>query len=186
LASESISGISEAASRYAGAVFDLALDTGEVDAVEAGLTKLAKTIRENPELSRTLSSPLFKFEDKAAVLAAIGEKLGLPALVRRFVGVVASNHRAGDLPAVARAFADRAARHRGASRAIARVARPLTEDQIAAVESAVSKALGRSVAIEVEVDPSLIGGLQIKMGSRLVDASIRTKLNTLTQLMKGA
>jgi F-type H+-transporting ATPase subunit delta len=186
LAGSSTTSFSEAAQRYAAAVFDLALDTGEVDAVDAGLTQLAKTIEGNADLARTLKSPLYKSEDKAAVLAALGEKLNLPQLARRFVGVAALNRRAGDVPAMARAFADRAAKHRGLSRITARVAHAVSKDQVMALESAMSKSLGRNVSVDVEVDPALIGGLQVKIGSRLVDASIRTKLNALTNLMKGA
>jgi F-type H+-transporting ATPase subunit delta len=186
LAGSSTTSFSEAAQRYAAAVFDLALDSGEVDAVDNGLTQLARTIEGNAELSRTLKSPLYKSEEKAAVLAALGEKLNLPALARRFVGVAALNRRAGDVPAMARAFADRAARHRGASRITARVAHPVSREQVMALESAMSKSLGRTVSVEVEVDPALIGGLQVKVGSRLIDASVRTKLNALTNIMKGA
>ena len=109
-----------------------------------------------------------------------------PTLAKNFVGVVAVNRRAGELPSIAKSFADKAAKHRGASRVTARVAKPISKDQTLDLESAVSKALGRTVTVDVEVDPALIGGLQLKMGSRLVDASIRTKLNNLTNLMKGA
>jgi F-type H+-transporting ATPase subunit delta len=178
--------VSEAARRYAGAAFDLALDAGGVDAADKDLTALAKVISGNAELARTLASPLHRSEDKAAVLAALGEKLGLSDLARRLVGVAALNRRAGDIPGIAKAFAERAARHRGATRVTARVARPIGDTQKLELESAVSKSLGRAVSVDVEVDPALIGGLQLKMGSRLIDASIRTKLNNLTNLMKGA
>ncbi len=164
----------------------MAITSGEVDAVDTGLTALGKLIEGDAALSRVLKSPLHKAEEKAAVLAAIGDKLGLPALAKKFVGVVAVNRRAGELPAIAKSFADKAAKHRGASRVTARVAKPISKDQTLDLESAVSKALGRTVTVDVEVDPALIGGLQLKMGSRLVDASIRTKLNNLTNLMKGA
>lgn len=186
MAGSSITAFDEAAQRYAAAVFDLALDTGEVDAVDKGLMSLAKVIEGDATLARVLKSPLYKSEDKAAVLAALGDKLNLPNLAKRFVGVAALNRRAGDIPKMAKAFADRAAKHRGSSRVVARVARPISQDQMIKLESAVSKSLGRSVTVDVEVDPALIGGLQIKMGSRLIDASIRTKLNNLTNLMKGA
>lgn len=186
MAGVSSSSISEAAQRYAGAVFDLALDSGDVDSVEAGLSALSKTIQDNAELRDTLRSPLFKSEDKAAVLETLSEKLELPELARRFVGVAAQNRRAGDIVGMAGAFAEKAARHRGASRVVARVARPITDDQARELESTVSKSLGKAVAVEVEVDPSLIGGLQLQMGSRLVDASLRRKLNALTNAMKGA
>jgi F-type H+-transporting ATPase subunit delta len=186
LAGSPTGSISEAAQRYAAAVFDLALTAGEVDAVDAGLTQLAKTINGDAALSRALRSPLYKSEEKAAVLAQIGEKIGLPDLAKRFVGVAALNRRAGDITAMARAFAEKAAKHRGTSRVLARVAKPITKDQTLDLESAVSKSLGRTVTVEVEVDPALIGGLQLKIGSKLVDASIRTKLNNLTNIMKGA
>jgi F-type H+-transporting ATPase subunit delta len=186
LAGSSTISFDQAALRYAAAVFDLALDSGEVDAVDAGLMSLAKVIEGDATLSRVLKSPLYKAEEKAAVLAAIGDKLGLPELARRFVGVAALNRRAGDIPAMAKAFADRAAKHRGSSRVVARVARAISREQTLQLESSVAKSLGRTVTVDVEVDPTLIGGLQLKMGSRLIDASIRTKLNNLTNLMKGA
>ena len=125
-------------------------------------------------------------KNQAAVLAALADKLGMPTLAKNFIGVVALNRRAGDIPGMAQSFAEKAAKHRGASRITARVATAITKDQTLDLESAISKALGRSVTVDVEVDPALLGGLQIKMGSRLVDASIRTKLNNLTNLMKGA
>ena len=174
------------AQRYAAAVFDLALDTGEVDAVDNGLRALAKLIEGDAQLAGALKSPLHKSEEKAAVLAAIGERLKLPELARRFAGVAALNRRAGELPAMARAFADLAAKHRGTTRIVARIAHAISADQERQLEAAVSKSLGRNVTVEVEVDPALIGGLQLKIGSRLIDASIRTKLNALTNLMKGA
>ena len=87
---------------------------------------------------------------------------------------------------MAMAFAEKAAKHRGSSRVVARVAKPITKEQTLDIESAVSKSLGRTVSVDVEVDPALIGGLQLKIGSKLVDSSIRTKLNNLTNLMKGA
>jgi len=186
LAGSTTSSVSEAAQRYAAAVFDMAITSGEVDSVDKGLSALGKLIEGDAALSRVLKSPLYKSEEKSAVLATLGEKLGLPELARKFVGVVALNRRAGELPAIAKAFADKAAKHRGASRVVARVAKPISKDQTLDLESAVSKALGRTVTVDVEVDPALIGGLQLKMGSRLVDASIRTKLNNLTNLMKGA
>lgn len=164
----------------------MAVTSGEVDAVDNGLTALRKLIEGDAALSGALKSPLYKSEEKAAVLATLGDKLNLPALAKNFVGVVAVNRRAGELPAIAKAYADKAAKHRGASRVVARVAKQITKEQTLDLESAVSKALGRSVTVDVEVDPALIGGLQLKMGSKLVDASIRTKLNNLTNLMKGA
>ena len=149
-----------------------------MDAVDAGLTALAKTIDGDAALSRVMKSPLYKSEEKAAVLAQLGEKLKLTELARRFVGVAALNRRAADIQGMAKAFAEKAAKHRGTSRVVARVAKPITKDQTLDLESAVSKALGRTVSVEVEVEPALLGGMQLKIGSKLVDASIRTKLTT--------
>lgn len=164
----------------------MAITSGEVDAVDSGLTALRKLIEGDKTLAAALKSPLYKSEEKAAVLADLGDKLRLPKLAKNFIGVVAANRRAADLPGMAMAFAEKAAKHRGASRVVARVATPISKEQTLDLESAVSKALGRTVTVDVEVDPALLGGLQLKMGSRLVDASIRTKLNNLTNLMKGA
>jgi F-type H+-transporting ATPase subunit delta len=186
VAGSSSSSVSEAAQRYAAAVFDLALDSGAVDAVEAGLVQLARAVESNADLARTLKSPLYRTEDKHAVLKSLGEKLGLHDLAMRAVGVAALNRRAGEIPGLARAFAERAARHRGASRVTARVAKALSATQTQELENTVSRALGRTIQVDVEVDPTLIGGLQLKLGSRLIDASIRTKLTNLTNLMKGA
>lgn len=186
LAGSATTSVSEAAQRYAAAVFDMAITSGEVDKVDQGLTALGKLIESDAALSRALKSPLHKAEEKAAVLAALGDKLGFSDLTKKFVGVVAMNRRAGDLPGIAKSFAEKAAKHRGASRVTARVAKAITKEQTLDLESAVSKALGRTVSVDVEIDPALIGGLQLKMGSKLVDASIRTKLNNLTNLMKGA
>jgi F-type H+-transporting ATPase subunit delta len=186
LAGATTTSVSEAAQRYAAAVFDMAITSGEVDTVDNGLAALGKLIEGDKALSAALKSPLHKSEEKAAVLAELSDKLGLPQLAKNFIGVVALNRRAGDIPGMAKSFAEKAAKHRGASRITARVATAITKDQTLILESAISKALGRTVTVDVEVDPALLGGLQIKMGSRLVDASIRTKLNNLTNLMKGA
>lgn len=186
MAGSSTTSLSEASQRYAAAVFDLALTAGEVDAVDAALSALARVIEGDKSLARVLKSPLHKSEDKAAVLAAIGAKLEMPDLARRFVGVAALNRRAGDIPGMAKAFAEKAARHRGSSRITARLARPISKEQELQLGAAVSKSLGRNVTIDIELDPSLIGGMQLKIGSKLVDSSIRTKLNNLTNLMKGA
>lgn len=186
LAGSRITAVSEAAQRYAAAVFDLAVTSGDVDAVDNGLTALAKTIEGDKTLFTVLRSPLHKSDEKAAVLAILGDRLGLPDLAKRFVGVAALNRRAGDIPGMAKAFAEKAAKHRGSSRVVARVAKPITKEQTLDIESAISKSLGRTVSVDVEVDPALIGGLQLKIGSKLVDSSIRTKLNNLTNLMKGA
>ncbi len=157
-----------------------------MDGIETGLNALSGVIAGNKNLSRVLSSPLYKSEEKQAVLADLSARLDVPDLAQKFIGVVAMNRRAGDLANIARAFAARAARHRGATQVVARTAHKLTATDSKKLVSTVSAALGRDVDVEFEVDPALIGGLQLRVGSRLVDASIRTKLDGLTNAMKGA
>lgn len=157
-----------------------------MDGIEAGLNALSKVISDDEALSRVLSSPLYKTEEKQAVLSELADKLGMPEMARNFVGVVALNRRAGDIGDIARAFAARAALHRGATQVVARTAHKLTATDSKKLVSTVSAALGRDVDVEFEVDPALIGGLQLRVGSRLIDASIRTKLDGLTNAMKGA
>lgn len=164
----------------------MALDSGDIDGIEAGLTALAGLIKKNVKLSKALSSPLFPSEEKAGVLAELAAKLELPDLATRFVGVVAQNGRSGDMGGMAQAFAERAAAHRGATRVVARTAHKLTAAEAKKLTSTISKALGRDVDVEQEVDPALLGGLQLRVGSRLIDASVRTKLDGLTNAMKGA
>lgn len=186
MAGSSTTSIDEAAHRYAAALFDLALQAGSLEQVGGDLKAVASTIQNNAELARALSSPLYKSEEKAGVLAAIGERLGLSDLSRRFIGVTAMNRRSGELGPIAAAFADRLARHRGEVRVVARVAVATTPEQDREIEGVVSASLGRSVSIDVEVDPELIGGIQLQIGSRLIDASLRNKLTALTNLIKGA
>ena len=186
MSASSTSSTGGAAQRYAAALFDLALDSGNVDGIEAGLASLADLIKGDEDLNGVLSSPLVSSEEKMKVLGALAEKLELPDLATRFVGVVAQNRRGGDVPAMAAAFAARAALHRGATAVVARTAKKLTATQAKKLSTAVSEAIGKDVDVEFEVDPALIGGLQLRVGSRLVDASLRTKLDGMTNAMKGA
>ena len=185
--SEKIStSFSEAAQRYAAALFDLALDAGDVDGIEAALNTIADAVRSNAKLRSALKSPLVATEDKEKVVLALAEKIGAPDLAKRFLGVVAQNRRAADIGDVAAAFASRAATHRGSTRIVARSATKLTAAQSKKLSETVSTALGKDVDVEFEVDPALIGGVQLRVGSRLVDASLRTKLDGMTNAMKGA
>jgi len=186
LSASSTSSLSGAARRYAAALFDLALDAGNVDGIEAGLSALADTIKGDEALNGVMTSPLVSAEEKVKVLSALAEKLDMPDLAARFVAVVAQNRRGGDIPAMAAAFAARAAQHRGATAIVARTAKALTAAQAKKLTTAVSSALGKEVDVDFEVDPALIGGLQLRVGSRLVDASLRTKLDGMTNAMKGA
>lgn len=171
--------------RYASALFDLASEAGTVTAVESDLDKLAAALRESAELSALIRNPEVSREALGRVLAGIGEKLALVDLTRNFLGVLAQNRRAGELPAVIRAFHAIAAAQRGEVGAEVASAHPLTDEQIATLEQKLRAREGRTVKLKTRVDPDLLGGLVITVGSKRIDGSIRTRLNSLAQAMKG-
>jgi F-type H+-transporting ATPase subunit delta len=180
--SSTISGV---AGRYATALFDLAQEAGAVDAVAADLAKIEAMIAESSELAHLVRSPVFSREDQGRALAAVLDRAGIGDLVRRFLGVVAANRRLFSLPQTIRAFRQLVAAHRGQVTARVNTATPLSDPQIAALKSALSQAAKADVDLDIWVDPALIGGVVVQLGSRLVDASVRTKLQNLKNAMKG-
>lgn len=177
---------SETARRYATALFELAQDKGALADVHNALTRFGQTITGSKDLSRLIASPLFSRADKAATLTQVAERADMPALVVRFLGTVAANGRAAILPDVISAFDVLYARQRGVQRAIARTATELTEGQRARIEAILAKSHGGDVELATEVDPDLVGGIQLRIGSTLIDASLRAKLDRLNTAMKGA
>ena len=177
---------SEVGERYARAVFELAEEAGALDAVAKDVAALTAAFAESADLRRAMSSPLFKTEDKAAAINALTEKLKLSDLVRNFAGVMARNGRAHDLPAAARALEALMAKHRGAMSADVVSADALTATQLKELSAALKTALGRDVEVRTEVRPELIGGLIVKVGSRMFDSSLRTKLDGVRKAMKEA
>ncbi|KAA5802324.1 F0F1 ATP synthase subunit delta [Alkalicaulis satelles] len=177
---------SEAGGRYARALFELADEAGALDAVEADMTALGAAFAQSAELRRALSSPVHKTGDKAAVLAALAQKLKFQDMTARFLAVTAGNGRAGELPDMARAFAALAAKRRGALSADVASADALTAAQLKDLAAALKTALGKDVEIRAEVRPELIGGLIVKVGSRLFDSSLSTQLEGLRKSLKEA
>lgn len=177
---------SEAARRYASALFDLAQDSGQLADIHAGFASFAATVAGSEDLSRLIASPLFSREDKAASLKQLAEKAELPELLTRFLGVVAMNGRAGDLPAAQGAFDTLYAKQRGVQRAVARTAKDMDDAQRTRLEGIIAKAVGGDVELTTEVDADLVGGIQLRIGSTLVDASLKAKLERLNTAMKGA
>ncbi|KQM96619.1 F0F1 ATP synthase subunit delta [Sphingomonas sp. Leaf25] len=171
--------------RYATALFGLAQDHGQVQAVEASLKSLQAGIAESDDLAALIKSPLIGRDDAARTIAALGPVLGLDPLTGNFLGVLAQNRRLGDLPAIIRAFRDLAARQRGETNAEVTSAHPLDDGQVDALKQQLRHRVGREVAIDLKVDPSLLGGLIVKIGSQMIDSSIKTRLNTLAHAMKG-
>jgi F-type H+-transporting ATPase subunit delta len=173
------------AGRYASALFDLASEAGTVTAVETDLDSLAAALRESAELSALIRNPEVSREALGRVLAGIGAHLGLTELTRNFLGVLARNRRAGELPAAIRAFHAIAAAQRGEVSAEVASAHPLTDKQLATLEQKLRAREGRTVKLKSRVDPDLLGGLVVTVGSKRIDGSIRTRLNSLAQAMKG-
>jgi F-type H+-transporting ATPase subunit delta len=173
------------AGRYALALFELARDEGKLDTVAASLATLRTALSESRDLARLTTSPLIGREAAIRAVEAVAAELGLDPLTSRFLGVLAQNHRLPRLASMIRDFNLLAARHRGEISAEVTSARPLDDGQVDAIRENLRSRLGRDIALELSVDPAILGGLVVKIGSRMIDGSIRTKLNTLAHAMKG-
>jgi F-type H+-transporting ATPase subunit delta len=172
--------------RYAQALFDLAKEQGEIPQVEADLKSLKAAITDSVDLRRLLDSPAFSSDDKAKGLAAIANTAGFNGTVRKFLGLLSANGRASALPAVIAGFERLAADARGEVQAQVTTALPLTAAQTEGVAQALRQALGKDPKIETRVDPALLGGIKVRVGSRLFDASLRSKLDSLKFALKRA
>jgi F-type H+-transporting ATPase subunit delta len=173
------------AGRYASALFDLARDERQIDAVSRSLEALNQAVLDSREFAELIASPLVSREDAGKAFAALAPGLGLDPLTANFLGVLARNGRKRELRAIIRLFRRIAADHRGETTAEVVTARPLNDDQVAALKAQLRTRAGRDVAIDAQVDPAILGGLVVKLGSQRIDASIRTKLNRLAAAMKG-
>ena len=173
------------AGRYASALFDLARDQRQIDAVGRSLDALGSALVDSKEFGELVESPLVSREEAGRSFAALAPQLGLDDITTNFLGVLARNGRKNQLRAVIRAFKRLAAEHRGETTAEIVTARPLNDDQIAALKQQLRTRAGRDVNIDAQVDASILGGIVVKLGSQQIDASIRTKLNRLAQAMKG-
>jgi len=174
------------AGRYAIALFELAEEANALDAVEADLTALRHMIGQSADLARLVRSPLFAREDQARAMSAILDKAGAHELTRKFVGLVAQNRRLFALPDMARAFTRLLAEKRGEESARVRSARPLSKEQLSKLAERLKISLGKNVRLETEVDENLIAGLVVQVGSKLIDTSLRTKLDNLQIAMREA
>ncbi len=171
--------------RYAAALFSLAEEARTIDAVEASLGKVRAALDQSDDFKALTTSPVVAREAAGkAVLATAGE-LGVDATTRNFLGVLAANRRLAELPAIIRAFRLLAARHRGETTAEVTSAHALNGEQVAALKQSLRQRVGRDVNVELSVDPALLGGLVVRIGSQMIDSSIRTRLNALASAMKG-
>jgi F-type H+-transporting ATPase subunit delta len=177
---------SEAAVRYAQAGFDLAKETGALDALEKGFAAFSAAWAESADLRTAARSPLIDPQEKARALVAVAKKIGVSQLGQNLIGVVAQNRRAADLPGIAKSLRNLFARERGARQVEIVSAKPLSAQEQASIVDAIAKALGSKVQPETRVDESLIGGFIVKAGSRQFDASVKSKLDGLRLALKSA
>ena len=173
------------AGRYATALFELAAERHALDQVERDLATLEQALTASADLGRLIRSPVIGREDQGRAMAALAGKLGLGEITCNFLGVLAGQRRLGALPGVAAAFKRLLAAHRGEETAEVVSAVPLDEDELASVKSAVARYAGRPVQLSASVDPALLGGIVVRVGSRMIDASLKTKLQNLELSMRG-
>ena len=178
-------GLSGIAGRYAHALYELADEQRQLDAVAGDLRKLKQMIEASEDLRRLTRSPLISRRDQARAMAALLAQAGLGETVRHFVGVAAQNRRLFLLPAMIDAFLATLAARRGEVTAHVTSAAPLATAQVDALKAQLARAVGKSVNLEFKVEPALLGGLVVKVGSRMVDSSLKSKLQRLQLAMKG-
>ena len=180
----STSPVSGVAERYANALFELALENNSLAEIEKDLGRFSALIAESPDLARLVRSPVFSADEQRRAVGAVLDQAGIGGLVANFVKVVAGNRRLFAVPDIVIAFTRLAAKHRGEITAEVTSAEPLSDKHATALKEALKTSLGKDVTLEARVDPSLIGGLIVKVGSRMIDGSLKTKLNSLKLAMK--
>jgi F-type H+-transporting ATPase subunit delta len=179
--------ISGMAGRYGNALFELALDNKVVDAVKADLDRFDAMIADSPDLNRLVRSPVFDADSQLRALAAILDKAGITGLAANFLRVITTNRRLFAVRDMIRAYRALAASHKGEVTAEVTVAEPLSDKNLDALKDALKSVTGgKDIDFDVKVEPAIIGGLIVKVGSRMVDSSLRTKLNAIKIAMKEA
>jgi F-type H+-transporting ATPase subunit delta len=178
--------VSGVAGRYATALFELARDEKSVDSVKADLEKFDALIGESADLARLVRSPVFTADAQLKALSAVLDKAGIGGTSAKFLKVLTANRRLFAVRDVIRAFRTLVARFKGEASAEVTVAEQLSEKNLDALKSALRTVTGKDVDLKVKVDPAIIGGLVVKLGSRMVDSSLRTKLNSIKNAMKEA
>lgn len=171
--------------RYALALFDLARDAKSIDQVERSLAAVRDALAGSDDFRALTASPMVSRGAACKAVLAVAAELGVDPTTRSFLGVLAENRRLGQLPAIMRAFRQLASRHRGETNAEVTSAHPLTDDQVAELKQQLRQRVGREVSVDLAVDPTLLGGLVVRIGSQMIDSSIRTRLNALASAMKG-
>jgi len=176
----------EAAHRYASALLELAEDAKSLKTVEKDLKTLKGLFAKSEDLVELAQSPVLKTADKSSALLAIAKKAKLGKLTTQFIGTCVENRRAAEIPEIIAAFEEKLARKRGTQSAQVVSAQKLTAAQLNSIKSQLKKTIGRDVDIETQIDPSLLGGFAVKIGSRYFDSTLKTKLEGLKMAMKEA
>ena len=176
----------EVGARYARALFDLAKDQDQIAVVDADLKALKAMIADSAELRGLLTSPIFDVETKGKGLQAVAQAAEFSALTVKFLGFLTAQRRAGALSAVITSFEALSADHRGVISAVVTTATPMTAAQKKGLTAALRLSLGKDPDIETRVDPAILGGLKVRVGSRLYDASLKSKLDSLKFALKRA
>jgi F-type H+-transporting ATPase subunit delta len=178
--------LSGMAGRYANALFELALETNAIEAVKTELDRFDAIVADNADLTRLVRSPVFSAEEQLQALSAVLERMGIRGLAANFLKLAASNRRLFAVRDMIKAFRALVAQHKGEATAAVTVAEPLKDAHVDALRAALKAVSGKDVDLDVKVDPSILGGLVVKLGSRMVDSSLRTKLNAIKHAMKEA
>lgn len=178
-------GVSGVAARYAVALYDLADEQSALDAVAADLKGLNDLVADSDDFRRFIKSPVMSRTDQGKGIAAIADRAKLNPLTRKFLGLVAANRRLFALPGMISGFLAILAKRRGEVTAEVTSAAALSEAQTASLVASLKQTVGRAVALTSKVDPSILGGLIVKVGSRMVDSSLKSKLQRLKLVMKG-
>jgi F-type H+-transporting ATPase subunit delta len=179
----SVSGVS---GRYATALFELARDEKSIDAVKADLERFDAMRLDSADLKRLVRSPVFSSDVQSKALSAVLDKAGISGISANFLKVLTANRRLFAVDQVIRAFRALVAKFKGEATADITVAEKLSDKNLDALKAALKSVTGKDVSLDVKVDPSIIGGLVVKLGSRMVDSSLRTKLNSIKHAMKEA
>src|SRR5262245_18200637 len=174
------------AGRYATALFDLARETNAIEAVTADLDRFDALVAASPDLTRLVRSPVFSAEEQLQALSAVHDRAGIGGLAANFLKLAASNRRLFAMRDMIKAFRALVAQHKGEATAAVTVAEPLKDQHVDALRAALKAVTGKDVDLDVKVDPAILGGLVVKLGSRMADSSLRTKLNAIRHAMKEA
>jgi F-type H+-transporting ATPase subunit delta len=178
--------VSGMAGRYATGLFDLARETNAIDAVKADLERFDALVAESADLNRLVRSPVFSADEQLQALSAVLDRARIGGLAAKFLKLVTANRRLFAVRDMVRAYREMVAKHKGEAIAEVTVAEPLKDEHLDALRSALKSVSGKDIDLSIKVDPAIIGGLVVKFGSRMVDTSLRTKLNAIRHAMKEA